>query len=340
MARKMLAAVVRDFAEPIRIEEVDIPDPGEGQVRVKIETSGLCHTDLHVAKGDWPAKPRLPFIPGHEGIGMVEAVGKGVKGLKEGDRVAIPWLGYACGTCEYCNSGWETLCLSQLNTGFSMNGTHAEYAIGYANHIVKVPNQIDPVEAAPLSCAGLTTYKAVKLSGARPTDLVAIFGIGGLGHLALQYAKVAGASVVAVDLYDEKLKLAKELGADVVINARTQDPAREIKKLGGADVAISVAVAPEAFEQAYRSLRRGGRLVFVALPKDNYVKLPILETVVNGIQIMGSVVGTRTDLEEAFQLHAAGKTKVISETRHLHQVQEAFEELEQAKAKGRLVFKL
>jgi propanol-preferring alcohol dehydrogenase len=340
MARKMLAAVVRNFAEPIRIEEVNIPEPGEGQVRVKIETSGLCHTDIHAAKGDWPVKPKLPFIPGHEGIGIVEAVGKGVTWIKEGDRVALPWLGYACGICEYCNSGWETLCESQLNTGYSIDGTHAEYAIGYAKHIVKVPNNVSSLDAAPLTCAGVTTYKAVKMSGARPSDLVAIFGIGGLGHLALQYAKVAGASVVAVDLFDEKLKLAKELGADYVVNARTQDPVEEIKKLGGADAAISVAVAPKAFEQAYHSLRRGGRLVFVALPADNHVQLPIFETVLNGIQVIGSIVGTRTDLEETFQLHAAGRTKVISETRHLHQVHEAFEEVEKAQAKARLVFKL
>jgi alcohol dehydrogenase, propanol-preferring len=340
MAKKMQAAVVRDFTDPIHIEEVDIPEPGEGQVRVKIETSGLCHTDIHAIKGDWPIKPKMPLIPGHEGIGIVEAVGKGVTWIKEGDRVALPWLGYACGICEYCNSGRETLCESQLNSGYSMDGTHAEYAIGYARHIVKVPNNVNPLDAAPLTCAGVTTYKAVKMSGARSSDLVAVFGVGGLGHLALQYAKVTGASVVAVDLFDEKLKLAKELGADYVVNARTHDPVEEIKKLGGADAAISLAVSPKAFEQAFYSLRRGGRLVFVALPADNYVQLPIFETVLNGIQVIGSIVGTRTDLEETFQLHAAGRTKVIAETRHLHQVHEAFEEVEKAQVKARLVFQM
>ncbi|BCU82744.1 zinc-dependent alcohol dehydrogenase [Polycladomyces abyssicola] len=339
MVKKILAAVIRDFAEPVRIEEVNIPEPGVGQVRVKVEASGLCHTDIHAAKGEWPVKPKLPFIPGHEGIGIVEAVGKGVTGIKEGDRVALPWLGYACGNCEYCNSGWETLCQSQFNTGYSIDGTHAEYTISYAKHIVKVPNGINPLDAAPLTCAGVTTYKAVKMSGARPSDLVAIFGIGGLGHLALQYAKVTGATVVAVDLFNKKLQLAKELGADYVVNARYQDPVEEIKKLGGADAAISVAVSPKAFEQAFHSLRRGGRLVLVALPADNYVQLPIFETVFNGIQVIGSIVGTRTDLEETFQLHAEGRTKVIYETRHLHQVHEAFEEVEKAQAKARLVFK-
>jgi propanol-preferring alcohol dehydrogenase len=340
VAKKILAAVVRDFTEPVRIEEVNIPEPGVGQVRVKVEASGLCHTDIHAAKGEWPVKPKLPFVPGHEGIGIVEAVGEGVTWIKEGDRVALPWLGYACGMCEYCKSGRENLCESQFNTGYSIDGTHAEYTIGYANHIVKVPDGVNPLDAAPLACAGVTTYKAVKLSGARSSDLVAIFGIGGLGHLALQYAKVAGATVVAVDISNEKLQLAKELGADYVVNARTHDPVEEIKKLGGAHAAISVAVSPKAFEQAFHSLRRGGRLVLVALPADNHMQLPIFETVFNGIQVIGSIVGTRIDLEETFQLHAEGRTKVIYETRHLHQVNEAFEEVEKAKVKARLVFKL
>ncbi|WP_142504744.1 alcohol dehydrogenase AdhP [Melghirimyces algeriensis] len=333
----MMASVVRDFAEPIQIEEVDIPEPGKGQVRVKIEASGICHTDIHAAHGDWPIKPKLPLIPGHEGVGIIEGVGKEVQGFKEGDRVVLPWLGYACGVCDYCNSGWETLCEQQLNTGYTIDGTHAEYALGYTKSIVKVPDNVNPLDAAPLTCAGVTTYKAVKISGARPANLVAIFGIGGLGHLALQYAKIAGATVVAVDLHDEKLELAKELGADYTVNASTHNPVEEIKKLGGADAAISLAVAPKAFEQAYQSLRRGGRIVFVALPADNHVQLPIFETVLNGIQVVGSIVGTRTDLEETMQLHALGRTKVIHETRHLHQVQKAFEEVEKAQAKARLV---
>lgn len=336
---KMLAAVVHRFDQPLSVEEVDKPEPGPEQIVVKIETSGLCHTDIHAAKGDWPIKPKLPFIPGHEGVGIVESVGKGVTEVKEGDRVAIPWLGYACGSCEYCASGWETLCEKQLNTGYFIDGAYAEYAAAYGKFVGKVPKGVDPMDAAPLTCAGVTTYKAVKVSGARPSDLVAVFGIGGLGHLTLQYAKIAGATVVAVDLLDEKLQLAKELGADYTINATKLDPVEEIKKLGGADAAISVAVAPKAFEQAYQSLRRGGRLVFVALPADNHIKLPIFETVLNGIQIIGSIVGTRVDLQEVFELHAAGKTRVIREERHLHQVNDAFEEVEKGKAKARLVFK-
>jgi propanol-preferring alcohol dehydrogenase len=202
----------------------------------------------------------------------------------------------------------------------------------------KSPQGVNPFEAAPLTCAGVTTYKAVKVSGARPSDLVAIFGIGGLGHLALQYAKIAGATVVAVDLVDEKLKLARELGADYTVNGRQEGPVEAIQKLGGANAAISLAVSPRAFEQAYKSLRRGGTLVFVALPADNYMQLSIFETVLNGIKIVGSIVGTRLDLAEVFELHAAGRTKVIYEKRSLDDVNHCFEEVEKAQVAARLVF--
>ncbi|MCS6937875.1 MAG: alcohol dehydrogenase AdhP [Roseiflexaceae bacterium] len=335
----MKAAVVHDFQQPLRIEELPKPEPGFGEIVVKIEASGLCHTDIHAAHGDWPVKPKLPFIPGHEGVGIVESVGPGVTNVKEGDRVAIPWLGYACGDCKYCASGWETLCERQLNTGYFLDGAYAQYAKAFAKYVGIVPQGISPLDAAPLTCAGVTTYKAVKVSGARPSELVAIFGVGGLGHLALQYAKIAGATVAAVDLLDERLQTARELGADITINARTQDPVEELKKWGGADAAICVAVSPKAFEQAYRSLRRGGRLVFVGLPADNHIQLPIFETVLNGIHVIGSIVGTRADLAETFALHAAGKTRVLYETRALDHVNEAFEDVEHGRNKApRIVF--
>src|SRR5690349_23722409 len=220
----MKAAVVKEFKRPLAIEDRPIPEPSDGQILVKIEASGLCHTDMHAANGDWPVKPTLPFVPGHEGVGTVQRVGRGVTRVAEGDRVAIPWLGWACGECEYCMTGWETLCERQQNSGYSIDGGWAEYALASASYVGKVPDGIDPFEAAPLTCAGVTTYKAVKVSGARPSDLVAIFGVGGLGHLALQYALIAGATVVAVDVTDDKLQLAKELGAEFVVNAAQEDP--------------------------------------------------------------------------------------------------------------------
>jgi len=336
----MKAAVVHDFTSPLSIEDRPRPAPGPGEVLVRIETSGLCHTDIHAAHGDWPVKPHPPFIPGHEGVGVVESLGAGVTEVAVGDRVALPWLGYACGACEYCTTGWETLCEKQINTGYFIDGGYAEYAKASAKYVAKVPDGVDPLDAAPLTCAGVTTYKAVKLSGARPASLVAVFGIGGLGHLALQYAKIFGATVVAVDVVDDKLQLARELGADYTVNALSQDPVQAIKNLGGADAAISVAVAPKAFEQAYGSLRRGGKLVFVALPAENTVQVPIFETVLNGITIIGSIVGTRTDLAEVFRLHAAGRTRVVRETRSLDDVNECFEQVEKGQVKARLVFDL
>ncbi len=337
----MKAAVVHNFGQPLHIEDIPRPTPGLGEIVVKIEASGLCHTDIHAAHGDWPVKPKLPFIPGHEGVGIVASVGPGVNGVKEGDRVAIPWLGYACGGCRYCGTGWETLCEQQLNTGYSLDGGYAEYVKAFAQFVGHVPPGVSPYDAAPLTCAGVTTYKAIKVSGAGPADLVAVYGVGGLGHLALQYAKIVGATVVAVDLLDDRLQTAKELGADYTINARTTDPVAAIKSLGGADASICVAVSPKAFEQAYSSLRRGGTIVFVALPADNYVQLPIFETVLNGIHVVGSIVGTRVDLAEVFALHAAGKTRVIYETRKLDQVNEAFAEVLEGRMKTpRLVFDL
>jgi propanol-preferring alcohol dehydrogenase len=336
----MKAAVVHQFDQPLRIEDIAVPRPGPGEILVKIETSGLCHTDIHAARGDWPVKPHLPFVPGHEGVGVVEQLGPDVAGLRVGDRVAIPWLGWACGACEYCASGWETLCTKQRNTGYSVDGGYAEYAVASARFVGRVPDAIDPLDAAPLTCAGVTTYKAIRVSGARSSDLVAIFGVGGLGHMALQYARIAGASVVAVDVSDEKLQLAKELGAEYTVNSAHEDPVEAIQRLGGADAAIALAAAPKPFEQAFSSLRRGGRLVFVGLPAENVMALPIFQTVLNGITVTGSIVGTRIDLAETFELHADGRTRVVRETRALEQVNDAFDEVLTGRARARLVFDL
>ena len=220
------AAVVHDFDGPLVVEDVPRLPLEPGQIRVKVEASGLCHTDIHAAHGDWPVKPTPPFIPGHEAVGIVEELAPGVTEVALGDRVAMPWLGYACGTCDYCVSGWETLCLEQKNMGYSIDGGFGEYATAYARYVVQVPDGVDPLDAAPLTCAGVTTYKAVKVAGTRSSDLVAVFGVGGLGHLAIQYAKIAGGRVVAVDLLDDKLELARELGRRVHGQRRRGRPGR------------------------------------------------------------------------------------------------------------------
>ena len=333
----MRAAVVPAFGQALVIEDRPVPEPGPGQVVVRMEASGLCHTDIHAANGDWPVTPTVPFIPGHEGVGIVTAAGDGVTNPRTGQRVAVPWLGYACGTCRYCLTGWETLCLAQRNTGYSVDGCYAEYFLAEAAFATPVPAGLDPREAAPLTCAGVTTYQAVKVGHVRPGDLVAISGIGGLGHLALQYAKIFGATVAAVDITDEKLKLAGELGADIVIDARDEDPAEVLQDHGGADVAIGLAVDDRSFATAYAGLRRGGRLVLVALPASGTLSVPVFDTVLNGTSVIGSIVGTRADLAEVFALHAAGRTRVSYETRPLAAVNEAIAEVLHGQARARLV---
>jgi alcohol dehydrogenase, propanol-preferring len=337
-ARTYKAAVVHRFHDPLAVEQVPARDLAPGQVRVRVEATGLCHTDIHAAHGDWPVKPEPPFVPGHEGVGIVVERAPDVTEVEIGDRVAMPWLGYACGSCDYCVSGWETLCLEQKNMGYSIDGGFGEYATAYGRYVVKVPDGIDPLDAAPLTCAGVTTYKAIKVAGTRSSDLVAVFGVGGLGHLAIQYAAIAGGRVIAVDLFDEKLALARELGAEFTVNAAKEDPAAAIQALGGADQAIALAVSPRSFEQAYGSLRRGGTLVFVALPADNAITLPIFETVLGGITVVGSIVGTRSDLREVFELHAAGKTHVIREVRPLDEVNESIADVEAGRVAARIVF--
>ena len=336
-ATHMRAAVVEDFTQPLVLKEKPIPALGIDQILVRIEASGLCHTDIHAAHGDWPVKPSPPFTPGHEGVGIVVDTGSAVTEVALGERVALPWLGYACGTCEYCVSGWETLCPEQKNTGYSFDGAFAEYVVAYARYAVKVPDGVSPVDAAPLTCAGVTTYKAVKVAGTRSSDRVAVFGIGGLGHLALQYAAIAGGRVVAVDLHAEKLALAHDLGAEITVDAGVVDPVARIRELGGVDQAIVTAVTPRAFEQAYASLRRGGTLVFVGLPRENEIHLPIFETVLNGITVKGSIVGTRQDLREVFELHAAGKTCVVVEEHPLDEVNACIERVDAGEVPARIV---
>jgi propanol-preferring alcohol dehydrogenase len=337
----MRAAVVTAFTAPLEMQDLPVPEPGPGEVLVRIECTGLCHTDIHAAHGDWPVTPTPPFVPGHEGIGRVEALGAGVTERAVGDRVAIAWLGSACGECRYCIGGWETLCESQQNSGYSIDGTFAEYTVVAAAFATPVPDAVSSQDAAPLTCAGVTTYKAIKVARVAPAELVAVFGVGGLGHLALQYARIAGGFVVAVDVEDDKLAMATDLGADHVVNARTADPVAAIQALGGADVAVALAASPQSFDQAYRSLRRGGRLVCVAMPADDAaVSVPIFDMVVGGKSVIGSIVGTRNDLADVFALHAAGRTRVITVGRKLDEVNESIEDVLAGRVPARVVFEL
>ncbi|MBL6613132.1 MAG: alcohol dehydrogenase AdhP [Reyranella sp.] len=341
MAKTMRAAVVHAFGKPLKIEEVPIPTPGPGEVLVKIVATGVCHTDLHAAGGDWPVKPAPPFIPGHEGAGIVAALGPGVMGLKEGDAVGIAWLHDACGGCEFCQTGWETLCESQHMSGYTVNGSFAEYAIGAAPYVARLPKNVDFAEMAPILCAGVTTYKGIKETEAKPGEWIAISGIGGLGHVAIQYAKAMGLHVAALDVTEEKLALARQLGAEVTVNAKAPDAAAQVVKAtgGGAHGVLVTAVSIPAFAQALSLVRRKGTISLNALPPGDF-PTPIFDVVLKRITIRGSIVGTRKDLAEAIEFASEGKVKAHIHKAKLEDINTIFSNLSAGKVDGRMVMTL
>ena len=340
MRKTMQAAVVHAYGQPLRIEEVKVPLPGPGQILVKIQASGVCHTDLHAADGDWPVRPPLPFIPGHEGVGYVAAVGSGVTHVKEGDRVGVPWLYSACGCCEHCLTGWETLCASQQNTGYSVNGGYAEYVLADPNYVGLLPDSVGFAEIAPILCAGVTVYKGLKVTGARPGQWVAISGIGGLGHVAVQYARAMGLHVAAIDVDESKLELARQLGASLCINARTQNPVEVIQRdIGGAHGVLVTAVSTSAFNQAIGMARRHGSVVLVGLPPGEF-PTPIFDVVLKAISISGSIVGTRADLQEALDFAAEGLVKATIHTGKLENINQILDQLRAGQIEGRVVLEM
>src|SRR5687767_4192061 len=300
--------------------------------------SGVCHTDLHAAEGDWPVKPTLPFIPGHEGAGIVAALGPGVTGLHEGDPVGIAWLHDACGECEYCITGWETLCAAQHNSGYGVNGSFAEYALGSAAYVGRLPDRPDFVALAPILCAGVTTYKGIKETDVRPGEWIVISGVGGLGHVAVQYAKAMGLHVVAVDVTEDKLALARSFGADILVNGRTPDAVGDVLKAtsGGAHGVLVTAVSVPAFGQALQMVRRKGTVSLVGLPPGGF-PTPIFDVVLKRITIRGSIVGTRRDLTEALAFAAEGKVRAHIHRAPLEDVNRVFDGLRTGTVDGRIV---
>ncbi|NKI99330.1 propanol-preferring alcohol dehydrogenase [Novosphingobium sp. SG707] len=337
----MRAAVVREFGAPLTIEQWPVPTPARGEVLVKLVATGVCHTDLHAAHGDWPVQPTLPFIPGHEGVGHVVALGEGVDDLAIGDAVGVPWLHDACGQCEFCQTGWETLCEKQHNTGYSVNGTYAEYVTAPAAFVGRLPADADLVPLAPILCAGVTTYKGLKETEARPGQWVAISGVGGLGHVAVQYAKAMGLKVVGVDVGQDKLDLALELGADLAVNALDPDAAARVVEAtgGGVHGVLVTAVSVPAFEQALAMVRRKGTVALVGLPPGAF-PTPIFDVVLKRITVRGSIVGTRRDLAEAIAFAVEGKVKSTISTAKLEDINAVFDKMIAGKIEGRIVLAL
>jgi propanol-preferring alcohol dehydrogenase len=337
MTQTMRAAIVHRFGEPLAIEEMAVPRPGPGEILVKVEASGVCHTDLHAANGDWPVKPSLPFIPGHEAVGHVAAAGAGVNHVKEGDAVGVPWLRDACGRCPYCTTGWETLCEQQRNTGYSVNGGHAEYVLAKADYVGQLPPDPDFVALAPILCAGVTTYKGLRETEARPGEWVAISGIGGLGHVAVQYAKAMGFHVAAVDVDESKLELARTLGADLAVNSGEEGAVEKVvRETGGMHGALVTAVNTAAFGQAIAMTRRRGTVALVGLPPGDF-PTPIFPVVLKRITIRGSIVGTRQDRRESLAFAAEGQVRATVAAEPLEKINEVFHRLEAGQVDGRIV---
>lgn len=338
MPATMRAAVVETFGKPLVLRDLPVPTPGPGQILVKTEACGVCHTDLHAARGDWPAKPKPPFVPGHEGIGLVVALGAGVTGVHEGDRVGVPWLYSACGHCEYCLSAWETVCASAEYSGYTKNGGFAEYILADAAYVAHVPAGLSAVAAAPIICAGVTTYKGIKETEARPGEWLAVSGIGGLGHLAVQYAKVMGLNVCAIDVDDTKLEHATRLGADLVLNANAPDLAETLQARigGGAHGVLITAPTLSAFHQGVALTRKRGTCVLVGLPPGEF-PVPLFDIVANRITIRGSFVGTRQDMAEALAFAADGKVTADVELQPLSAINDVLDRLANGRVASRVV---
>lgn len=335
----MKAAVLRQFREPLSLEDVDRPTPTSDEVLIQVEACGACHSDVHVADGDWmqlaPIVKR-PLILGHEIAGRVVERGSSVRDLGIGDLVGVPWIYWSCGQCEFCQANNENLCPSQKITGVTVDGGYAEFVKAPASHVLKIPSSLSSIEAAPLFCAGLTCYRALKKAGPLLGRRLAVFGIGGLGHLAIQLGRHFGAEVVAVDVSDAKLELAAASGATQVLNAATNDVGKQLRRSGGVHVCLVSSGTKAAYETAFYSLRPTGTLLVVGLPPENICFPPILMTA-REIKIEASAVGTREDLKEVLALAAAGKLHCQVACRPLSQVNQVFDDLRRGRTTGRIV---
>lgn len=338
MAEKFTAAVVEEFGPTLNIRDEDLPEPGPFQALVKVHASGVCHTDVHAAEGDWPVKPEPPFIPGHEGVGEIVKLGPGEHELELGDMVGNVWLWSACGQCEHCRSGWETLCDKAEYGGYTVDGSFGQYMLVDTRYCARIPEGADPIEVAPILCAGVTVYKGLKVSDTKPGQFMVISGIGGLGHIAVQYAVAMGMRVIAVDIADDKLELAKKYGAEFVVNAGQQDPGEAVTEYtkGGAHGILVTAVHPQAFGQAIAMARKGGTIVFNGLPPGEF-PAPIFDIVFKGLTIRGSLVGTRQDLAESLDFYARGLIKPHVEEIKLEDINDVFDGLIKGGIDGRRV---
>jgi alcohol dehydrogenase, propanol-preferring len=338
----MKAAVLHEFKTPLSLEDVARPEVGRDEVLIEVEVCGVCHSDLHVADGDWTQLAGIvkkPLILGHEIVGRVVERGAAVQNIDVGDRVGVPWVQWTCGKCEFCREGNENLCVRQRITGVMVDGGYAEFAKAPASHVVKIPDTLSSEQAAPLLCAGVTVHRALKQSKLRAGQRLAVFGVGGLGHIAVQIGRAAGAEVIAIDISEEKLELAKSLGAARTLNAASTNVVKEMRGSGGVHVAIVTSAAKSAYDTAFYCVRPTGTLLVVGLPAKDISFPPIL--MASGeIQIKASAVGTREDLREVLAMGAAGKVRCRVTTRPLADVQQVLGELSRGEVAGRVVLQM
>lgn len=339
----MKAAILRELKTPLRIEKLPAPEPAYGEILIKVTACGVCHSDLHAVDGEWNPLPVLPLIPGHEVAGRVAGMGDGVIGFKVGDHVGVPWMYSSCGACEFCLSGMETICKAAEATGYTKPGGYAEYLVAPAAYVGRLPDDADPYALAPILCAGVTTYRGLKRTGARPGQWVAVVGIGGLGHIAVQYARAMGLRVAAVDVASDKLKLAGSLGAELLVNSAETDAVASIQeKIGGTHAAVVTAVATEAFEQAILMLRPAGTVTYIGIPGGNADEMRMLiSSITNGeLSIRGSNVGTRQDLIEAISFAANGLVKARISKVRLEDINSVLDDMRKGRIVGRVVIDL
>lgn len=335
----MKAAVLHEFKKPLAMEDLPRPIPAADEVVIQVEACGVCHSDLHVADGDWPQLAGIvkkPLVMGHEIAGRVIETGSGVRDLAVGDRVGVPWIYWTCGECEFCRQGDENLCMSQKITGVTVDGGYAEFVKAPATHATKIPEQLSSAEAAPLFCAGITVYRALRQSKIHSGQRLGVFGVGGLGHLAVQIGRAFGAEVTGIDVSDEKLSLAKALGAVHAFNASSKDAIRQVRKFGGVHVALVTSAAKAAYDMAFNCLRPTGTLMAVGLPAETIGFPPILMAA-GEVRIQASAVGTRKDLGDVLDLAAQGKVRCQVAARPLEDANDVLEELRHGKISGRIV---
>ncbi len=338
----MRAAQLKEMGGAISVDEIPRPAALPDEVLIKVEACGICHSDLHMARGEWPEVARamsLPAVLGHEAVGRIIECGAAVKHLKVGQRVGVGWLYSVCGECEHCRSGSENICSNRKITSVAAPGGYAEYMRIRATHALPVPDGLAPEQAAPLFCAGLTVFHACRMADLYSGQRVAVFGIGGLGHLAVQLALNAGCEVIAVDVSEAKLELARKLGVVETVNTGSPDARQMLRIDGGPHVAIVTAAAKQAYDLAFKSIRRKGTLVVVGLPKEDLTFFAD-DLVVSECKILGSAVGTRDETNELLLMAAAGKIRCEVETVRLDQVNDVYSRMLRGELHGRAVIKM